>query len=351
MIKKISSATLAVFAMLFPTIATAHEMYVLESSIVSELLTHPPTNPLDIISANIGQFIFWATAVFLLLILLLFFSLSHRMQDKFNPFLFKLKPYAFVIARGAVGVCLIFSGLYQTLFGPEMSLVTIFGTYTTLTSWLLIIIGITITLGIFVRTAAVIGLGIFAVAVGKYGIYLLTYVDYLGILLALLLVGAGKPAFQNIVLHDKNSDSKLQKFRRSLSLIFSDYALLIIRLGLGFSIMYAAFYGKFLHSNVALQVVLDYRLTDYFPFSPEFIVLGAGILEMLFGLFFVLGIHLRFSAIFFAIFLFLSYLYFPEAAWPHLILVGGALATFAHGYDNMTLEGRLFKRGKHEPIF
>lgn len=351
MIKKFFGAITAIFAIFSPAIASAHEMYVLESGVISELLSRPSTNPLDIISANVEQFSFWAIGVFLFLLSLLFFSLSHRMQDKINPFLFKLKPYAFVIARSTVGICLIFSGFYHTLFGPEMSLVELFGVYASLTSWVLIIIGAAITLGIFVRTAAIIALGIFAVAVGKYGIYLLTYIDYLGILLALVLVGAGKPAFQNIILRNKNGNSKLQQSRRSLSLIFSDYALLIVRLGLGFSIMYAAFYGKFLHSDAALQVVLDYNLTDYFPFTPDFVVLGAGILEMLFGLFFVLGIHLRFSAIFFAIFLLLSYFYFSEAAWPHIILVGGALAVFAHGYDSMTLEGRLFKKGKREPIF
>jgi uncharacterized membrane protein YphA (DoxX/SURF4 family) len=329
----------------------AHEMYILESGEVEELLLYPAANPLDVMRAHIGEFSFWAIASFLFLLILLFVSNSKRLQEKVNPTLFKLKPYAFLVARVTVGLGLIFSGFQQALFGSEIRLADLFGGQRLIAQTVLIISGIAIMIGFCVRTTATIVLGIFVAAAVRYGPHLIMYLDYMAILITLALLGAGMPAFQNLAFPRKHQEAFSQKIHRKLYISFSRYRFLIIRVGFGASIMYAAFYGKFLHSAMALQVVLDYRLTDYFPFEASFVVLGAGILEMLFGLFFVLGIHLRFSAIFFTIFLFLSYLYFPEPAWPHLILAGGALAIFAHGYDDMTIFGRIFKRESREPIF
>lgn len=346
---KIFWATLS--AMAVPVVASAHEMYVLKDGQIAELLSRPPVNPVNIVLSNSGEFMFWAFFCFLFLLVLVPISNSTLLRTYIGPFLNKLKPHAFFIARITFGASLVASGVHAVLFGPEIKLDALFGTYGGVAGLGLILGGMLIVFGLFVRTVAFMIILMFGVATLRYGSYLITYLDYVGMALAVVLVGGGKPALQNLFFPQKDKESALQMLRRDFYLRFYPYRFFIVRVGLGLSIMYAAFYGKFLHSDMALQVVMDYRLTDYFPFEPGFIVLGAGILEMLFGFFFVVGVHLRFSAMFFAVFLFLSYLYFPEAAWPHIILVGGALALFAHGYDKTTLAARMFKRGAEEPIF
>ncbi len=88
-----------------------------------------------------------------------------------------------------------------------------------------------------------------------------------------------------------------------------------------------------------------------FHFEPLFIVLGACIVELLIGAFFIFGIEIRHTVLFFLFWLFLSLLYFGEAVWPHLVLVGVLLSLFCHGYDKLSLEGYYFKRDKREPVF
>ena len=62
------------------------------------------------------------------------------------------------------------------------------------------------------------------------------------------------------------------------------------------------------------------------------------------GLFFLLGLEVRFAALFLLFWLSLSLLYFGEAVWPHIILAGVAIAIFMHGYDKYTVQFGLMRR-------
>jgi hypothetical protein len=118
----------------------------------------------------------------------------------------------------------------------------------------------------------------------------------------------------------------------------------------GISALYASWYAKLFHSNLALNTVTDYHLTKYFHFSALFIVLGALIVESLIGFFFILGIEIRFTALFFLVFLTLSLFFFGEVVWPHLILIGVNIAFILHGYDKYSIEGRFFEKDNREPV-
>ncbi len=129
------------------------------------------------------------------------------------------------------------------------------------------------------------------------------------------------------------------------------YAFLILRICFGASLIFASFYAKFIHSNLALQTVNDYHLTDYFHFPPLFLVLGAFCVEALIGLCLALGLEIRFMTLLFTFFLTLSILFFGESVWPHLILFGVNIALFCHGYDKYTLESKFFQRRRYgEPV-
>src|SRR3989338_2370258 len=102
----------------------------------------------------------------------------------------------------------------------------------------------------------------------------------------------------------------------------------ILRICFGVSLIYASLYAKVLHNNLALQVASlplaghEYSLAQYLGFEPQFLVLGAAIVEILIGLFFVLGIEIRFTSLFLLFWLSLSLLYFSDTVSPHIILIG-----------------------------
>ena len=78
---------------------------------------------------------------------------------------------------------------------------------------------------------------------------------------------------------------------------------------------------------------------------------GFTLIEMVIGLFFVLGIEIRFTSLFLLFWLSLSLVFFGETVWPHIVLIGIPLAFIFHGYDRYSVEGRFFKKAGREPIF
>ncbi len=125
----------------------------------------------------------------------------------------------------------------------------------------------------------------------------------------------------------------------------------------GTALLYASLYAKFLHNDLALQVglsssgrpcVLGRALSWIRAALPR---ARAGIVEIVIALFFILGIEIRFTALFLEFWLTLSLLYFGEVVWPHIVLIGIPIAFFLYGYDKYSLEGFFFKKPGREPVF
>jgi uncharacterized membrane protein YphA (DoxX/SURF4 family) len=177
--------------------------------------------------------------------------------------------------------------------------------------------------------------------------YMLTYINYLGEMILFLILGGGIWSIDRYVPFVRKIVRNTKSLRKSLE----KYSFLILRILFGSAIIFASFYAKFLHSNLALNTVTDYHLTNYFPFQPLFLVLGAFIVETLIGLCIVLGFQIRLVTLVFTTFLVLSISFFGEAVWPHIILFGINIALFFHGYDKYTFEMALFqKKRKGEPV-
>ncbi len=322
-------------------LASAHEMYVLGRGDVAAATAHTSPNPLALIAQDGYRFTFWACLVGVLIAAIFFISISRRLERRFDPLLLKLKRYAPLIARLTLGVSLIASANYNALFGPELPLPELFGQYAALIRPLLFTIGICVALGLFVRISATIALVVYAIALWSADVYMLTYLNYLGEILFVLILGGGGWSLDG-VLFKKRVLRTLAKFER--------YSFAINRICFGVAVLFASVYSKLFHANLALETVNQYRLTDYFHFSPLFVVLGALLVESLIGIFIILGFEIRFASLVFLVFLALSLSFFGEVVWPHLILIGLNLAMIAHGYDKYSLEGRFFKRGNREPV-
>lgn len=318
-----------------PLGVSGHEVYVLESETIADALQSFSPNPFEAFYTNQFQFFFWAFVSFVVITTVFFASITHRLEQFFDPFLLKLKPYAPFVARVTLGVCLLASAYNGALFGPELPLADFSSLYSLFMQTALYLSGLLILFGLWNRPATLLALLVFVLSIAQYGTYMLTYINYVGEMLIVLLLGGGLFALER---------------GKKISKRIESYAFLVLRVTFGISVAFAAIYAKFLHSNLALETVMQYNLTNFFPFDPLFIVLGAGIIEVLIGLFFIIGFEIRHTALFFMFWIFLSLLYFGEAVWPHLILIGVNIALFFWGYDRLTLQGRLFGTRRREPV-
>jgi uncharacterized membrane protein YphA (DoxX/SURF4 family) len=325
--------------------ATAHEVYVLNTPTVQYDVSHTSPNPFSLISTNREQFAL-ATLIGVILVLGVFFiSISRRLEDALDPILMKAKRYAPLVARLTLGFSLIAAAYYKALFGPELPLAGLVGHYAAALQVILYLLGILIVLGLFVRQSALATLAIFVIAVIVYKSYLLTYVNYLGEIVANLILGGGMWSLDRY-MKKATIATTVSSWKQKIE----PYAMPALRILFGISAVYASWYAKLFHSQLALDTVTEYHLTNYFHFPALFVVLGALIVETLIGLFFILGIEIRFTALFFLVFLTISLFFFGEVVWPHLILLGVNIAFILHGYDRYSIEGRFFKKGTREPV-
>lgn len=336
-------ASVPVLSLVLPAIASAHEVYVLDSTTIARDLAATSPNPFSAYFGNEGHFFFWGFVSLVTVSTILFASVFHLFESSTRPLFSWLKKFAHPIARLTLGLSLVSFGIMGKLFGTELSFVQLFGGLTPLMQILVLLCGSALILGFQSRTIALATVALYAYAGFVFGPYIFTYTDYLGVALLLIILGSGALSIdKQFRLRDWIDMPGLMSLR--------PYAFPIARMLFGFAIMFASIYAKYLHSQLALDVVLQYNLTHYFPFDPLFVVLGALIIEFLAGLMMFLGIEIRWTGLFLIFWLTLSLLYFKEAIWPHVILFGAGFALFCHGYDRFSLEGYFLKRRGAEPI-
>lgn len=332
-------------ALFLPSLASAHEVYILNSDAIRAALAADSPNPFAAYAGNEYQFFFWGLVSFVTMTTVLAATAFHLFERQAGPFFAYIKRFAHPVARLTVGVCLIGFALSGHIFGTELALTDLFATFSGVMQVLFLLAGAALIAGFYTRYIALLLIGVYAYAVFVFGSYVFTYTDHLGAYILLFSLGSGAWSLD----HAFGAGSLSPHFAK-LARRLVPYAFPILRICFGFGIMFAAVYGKFIHSELGLQTVLQYHLTDYFHFEPLFIVLGALIIEFLAGAMIFLGIAIRWTGLFLIFWLTLSQLYFHETWWVHIILFGIGIAIFCHGYDRYSLEGRFFKRHGSEPI-
>ena len=337
-------ATLAVF--LAPAAASAHEVYVLSHQEIATGLATPAFPMFAVALQDFDKFIFWGFIAILTVFIVFFASITRMAENFFNPFFARMRRYAAPIARITIGIAFVASGYYGATYGPELPLASAFGSYAWIASIALMGIGLFTIVGIFVRAMAALSVLLFAYAVYLHGVYMLTYVNYLGETMGLLILGSHHGAWPKLV----------KNWRDKLAAAFAPYAFVILRVCFGISFLYSALYAKIVHNDLALQVASlplaghAISLAQALGFEPHFLVLGAAIIEVVIACFYILGIETRFTSLFILFWLSLSLWWFGESVWPHIVLIGIPLAFICYGYDKYSLEGRFFKRGAREPV-
>lgn len=330
-----------------PSLASAHEVYVLPAATIRQALMTPSFSEWQTLLQNIDQFALWGFITALTIFIVFFVSISRVLERLLDPLLSKLPRYAPLICRVTIGVSFLSAVQHQALFGPELPLIATFGNATYAVSILLVVIGIMITVGFYTRIAALAAIILFGIEVSQYGVYMLTYTNYIGELILLLVLGAHLFAVHSEKISAKGASVLLRIIKER----FTPYSFFILRVAFGVGLLYAAFYAKIIHNNLALDLLYAYpQIVHFFGFEPHFLVLGAAIIEILIALFFIFGIEIRFTSLFLLFWLSLSLWYFGEVVWPHIILIGIPIAFIFYGYDAYSLEGRFFKKDGREPV-
>lgn len=352
-------ALLASLFLLAPLATFAHEVYVLTPSEIQQGVTTPPFDGVAVAWSDLMQFAFWTFVTVLTVFIVFWVSIVRSVEMMAMPLFRMIHRYGAPIARITVGISFLAAAYYGASYGPELPLVATFGAATEAVRVILVVIGTLIITGTYARIAASVALVLFAVAVYFHGVYMLTYTNYLGEILVLLILG-GHHGSQPRAAHEIARESRhalgFAHLFESLGKRFAPYSFALLRVCFGTSLLYASFYAKILHNNLALQVASlplaghPFGIAHYLGLEPHFLVLGAAIVEIVIALFFILGIEIRFTSLFLLCWLSLSLIYFGEVVWPHIILIGIPIAFMCWGYDRYSLEGWLFKKGAREPV-
>jgi uncharacterized membrane protein YphA (DoxX/SURF4 family)/multisubunit Na+/H+ antiporter MnhC subunit len=209
------------------------------------------------------------------------------------------------ILRLSLGIALIGAGTSQALVSPIISEILPEALF------IQILLGFLLLAGFLLAPAALATIFLYFLAL-KYDFYLLGNLDFLGLALALLILGNPRPGIDDLV--GVPFLTPLRNLRR--------YVPLILRLCVGGAMIFLALYEKILNPHLARLVVEEYSLTSFIPVSPAMWVLSVGLIELLVGLFLVFGFKTRIIATVAFFILTLSFFFFKENVYSHITLFG-----------------------------
>lgn len=233
-----------------------------------------------------------------------------------------------LIIRVAISASFFYAAQANSVLGPELSLVNVPGGMAI--RFLLFAVALMVFFGIFVEIAAFLGLCVFLYMTKFYGLYMITYVNYLGELLVLFFFGSRFLSCDRYFFGKKAWFAKLEKLR--------GLEVPIVRILYGIALIYAGWSVKFQHQELSIMVYNQYHLKDFFHASAQFIASGAGVSEIAIGLFILLGFAMRLTVLISLIFITLSIFYFREMLWPHFMLYGISFSLLINAGDRYTID-------------
>ncbi len=292
-------------------VASAHEAYVLPLEEFRSGLAAPGFNVFDALKNPHNARLFWLIGGAALLAVAAVAALEYYRGRAIADFFERGRAYGKPLLRIAFGAAIFFSAWTNNFLGAELPLDSL--GFAPVARAALFFAGVLLIAGIATELGAAIALIAFAAAVCHYGLYLLGYASYLAEIAALLCFGAG--AF--------SMDAWLR--RNSPRARFKEWEALLLRLGYGSALIFAAIKVKFLHPILTLNVVTEYQLTRFhllFPRDPLLVVLGAALVELGISICILIGFETRFVILVSLFYMTLSLFFFGEAVWPHFILYG-----------------------------
>ena len=194
------------------------------------------------------------------------------------------------IVRLAVGLVLIGSGLSRVQVLPTVEAGGAVALLLTASGFLLM-------LGLAVRPAAVVALGLYGVTLVQHP-ELVMMIDVAGALGVAAVLGPGRPSVDDLLRaafpRGPGAAAATTNLARDR---YDDLVPLLVRLGLGGAFVASGIIDKIVIYEQALAAVDKYGLTAIVPVTPELWVLGAAVVETALGLAILLGVMTRLSAV------------------------------------------------------
>ncbi len=310
----------------------AHEVYVLDEKTITAGQHDHAVNIWSALNNahNLILFVICAILIATLFVFALYLK-SKPLFKRIGKQIDKATIIAPDIIRIAFGASLLFSASHAALYGPELPLHSfVGGNFIQVLLW---VSGTALIIGLWSRVWAVLMAFVWVYALILKGPYLLTYTNYFGEALAVILLPLQRMSL-DFIITGKQKTAKI--------MAHADYSMPIARLLFGFSLAYTAVSVKFMDTALSLDVVNRYHLTRYFPFDPLFVVLGAALIELAVSLLYMAGLLQRFTTIIFLIFMTLSLIFFKESVWPHYLLIALGIGISLHKPDKWAMDGRIF---------
>lgn len=332
---KLLLAVAPLFTLLSPLMVSAHENYVLTKAQINADMAYKGLNVFSSLKDWGNLQVALAVGIGSLIAMILYFLFQQsRAGQVFDQTLKKAEGFGHVVLRFALGASFIFSAYTNSYLGPEISLQTL--PIAAIIKPALYILGALMILGLWSEIVGAASLIILLMATWVYKDYMLTYFNYLGEFIALLLYGSRIFSLDKIIYKTKEWSEK-----------YKDYELALIRITYGISIMYPAIIYKLLHPEVIIDIVNRYHINQFhwlFPHDPLLIALGTGMAQVAVGICLILGFETRVNTFITFSLMALSVLFFKETVWPHFILLALALYLLINNGGNFSLDHYLLTK-------
>jgi len=300
--------------------AYAHVSYVLAQDEMNKIMLHYP----NIEVQALGMLISFVSMGVLVLTTLHFKDRSFIINT-IDVVSKKFSEHVPVILRIASGIFLIFSGIFgevgilsadQHFIDPDVMIIL---------NYVQIGIGVILLVGFATRVAAFGLLSLFLSTFFAYGMHGIDQFMLLGISLVMFFEGCTKYAIDEYVA---TKSTKLKKIGE-IMLEAKPWSMLVLRVTLGITLIWLGLTEKILAPELFITVIENYQLP--YIMNIELFVFAAGMLEILIGVFYLLGIFNRaVSMLFFGI-LIMTTLTFGENIIAHVFLFAVTLCLIIRG--------------------
>ena len=248
--------------------------------------------------------------------------------------------------RLAVGLPLVGAGFQGYLFAPTLSFDP--GS-SPLLRVLFIGLGFFVLFGLGTRIVSTVGLVAYAWVLLAVDPLVVLAVEYVPILLALVILGGGRPSADDMLLEVASTPGSyygridpvhhLKVFLDESTAPLRRYVPTVLRVGMGVSFVYLGLIQKLADPGSALQVVEKYDLTAVVPVDPGLWVVGAGVTEIAVGIALIAGFFTRgAAALSFVLFTTTLFGLPDDPVLAHVALFGMASAVFTLGSGPLSFD-------------
>lgn len=255
------------------------------------------------------------------------------------------------ILRLSTGIALMGSGLGAYLFVPHLG--TAVRGFVAL---MLTAAGFALLVGVAVRAAALVGLVVWGFAFGTGGPDAFMAAEVAAALVVLMAISAGRPSVDDLLSRVLPSTPgpvrRASRMRvvlgpeadRDVSHAFVTWGPVVLRIGLGLSLLYAGFAEKLLDPGPALATVDTYGLAVG-PVTPELWVVLVALIEIALGLGLIVGVAVRpLSALAFIVLTLTLFALPDDPVVAHVALWGVASAVFILGCGPWSVDRERMRR-------